>query len=221
LCQPVSKKFTDHRREKGRRLSEPRIPPQPPEDWDAAVDEALAALRPPGSTRPPGAPRPERPTSNILGIFSWHPDLAKAWFAFNNHLFHSTLSARDREMATVRIAWLRRGEYEWAQHVRMAKSAGLAPEEVDAIMTGPDSPVWGPRDAALLRSVDEIAADHRVSDETWKRLADDLDRQQLMDLVFTIGAYDLLAVAMNTFGLRLDPGLPGFPPDSPQSPAGD
>ena len=189
-------------------MSEPRIPPRPSDDWDEAVDEALAALRPPGSNRRPGEPRRERPSSNILGIFSWHPALAKAWFTFNNHLFHSTLSTRDRELVTVRIAWLRRGEYEWAQHVRMAKSAGLSDEEVDAIIAGPDSPVWGPRDAALLRSVDEIAADHYVSDETWKRLAEDFDRQQLMDLVFTIGAYDLLAMAFNTFGLELDPGLP-------------
>ena len=177
------------------------------------MDEALAALRPPGSNRPAG-PRRDRPSSNILGIFSWHPALAKGWFAFNNHLFHSTLSARDRELATVRIAWLRRGEYEWAQHVRMARSAGMSDEEVDAIMAGPASPVWGPRDAALLRSVDEIAADHYVSDQTWKRLAEDFDRQQLMDLVFTIGAYDLLAMAMNTFGLELDPNLPGFPAEN-------
>ena len=75
----------------------------------------------------------------------------RRWFTFNNHLFHSTLSKRDRELVTVRIGWVRRGEYEWAQHVRMAKSAGLSDEEVDAIMAGPDSPVWGPRDAALLR----------------------------------------------------------------------
>jgi alkylhydroperoxidase family enzyme len=179
------------------------------------VDEALASLRPPGSTRGPAEPRRERPSSNILGIFSWHPALAKGWFGFNNHLFHSTLSARDREMATVRIGWLRRGEYEWAQHVRMAKGVGMSQEEVDAIMVGPDSPVWGPRDAALLRSVDEIAADHYVSDATWKRLSEDFDRKQLMDLVFTIGAYDTLAMAMNTFGLQLDPGLPGFPPEGP------
>ena len=97
----------------------------------------------------------------------------------------------------------------------MAKTAGMSDEEVDAILDGPDSPVWGSRDATLLRSVDEIAADHYVSDQTWKRLAEDFDRQQLMDLVFTIGAYDLLAMAMNTFGLELDPGLPGFPPEHP------
>jgi 4-carboxymuconolactone decarboxylase len=174
------------------------------------MDQALAALRPPGSTRKPGESRP-RPSSNILGIFAWHPALAQAWFGFNNHLFHSTLSARDRELATVRIAWLRRGEYEWAQHVRMARKAGLSEEEVDAINAGPDSPVWGPRDAALLRAVDEMANDHRVGNETWKRLAEEFDRRQVMDLVFTVGAYDMLAVAMNTFGLQLDPGLPGFP----------
>jgi 4-carboxymuconolactone decarboxylase len=196
-------------------LSQPRIPPRPSADWDEQVRDALTALRSPGNARRPGEPRPERrPPSNIVGIFSWHPALAKAFFAFNSHVFHSTLSDRDREIATVRTAWLRRAEYEWTQHVRMAKNAGLSDEEVDAIMAGPDSPVWGPRDAALLRSVDEIAADRYVSDETWKRLAQDFDRQQLMDLVFTIGAYDLLAMAFNNFGLELDPGMTGFPPEN-------
>ena len=201
----------NHRREEGPRLSEPRIPPRPSADWDAEVEDALAALRPPESVRRPGEPPRERQPSNILGIFSWHPALAKAFFAFNSHLFHSTLPARDRELVTVRVGWLRRGEYEWAQHVRMAKRAGLSDEEVDAISAGPDSPVWEPRDAALLRSVDEIVADRYVSDDTWKRLEHDFDRKQLMDLVFTVGAYDLLAMAMNTFGLELDPGLTGFP----------
>jgi 4-carboxymuconolactone decarboxylase len=193
-------------------LTEPRIPPRPTAEWDEQADDALDALRPPW--RAPRTPeeRRKRPSSNIMGIFAWHPDLARAFYTFNTHLFHSTLSARDRELVTVRIAWLRRGEYEWAQHVRMARKAGLSEEEVDAISAGPDSPVWGPRDAALLRSVDEIAADRYVSDETWKRLSGHFDRKQLMDLVFTAGAYDLLAMAFNTFGLELDPGLPGFPP---------
>jgi 4-carboxymuconolactone decarboxylase len=204
---------------KGHRLSEPRIPPRPSADWDAEVRDALSVLRSPGNARqvpgPEAKPKPsqDRPVSNILGIFAWHPALTKAFLPFNNHLFHSTLTARDREMVTVRTGWLRRGEYEWAQHVRMAKNAGMSQEEIDAISVGPDSAVWSPRDAALLRAVDEIVVDRYISDETWKRLAEHLDRKQLMDLVFTIGNYDLLAMAFNTFGLQLDPGLAGFPPD--------
>jgi 4-carboxymuconolactone decarboxylase len=195
-------------------MSQPRIPPRPAADWDAEVFDALSVLRPPG-TASPSPERQERahqrPVSNILGIFSWHPALTRAFLVFNNHLFNSTLPDRDREMVTVRVSWLRRGEYEWAQHVKMARAAGMSEEEIDAISEGPDSAAWGPLDAALLRSVDEIVADRYVSDETWKHLTEHYDRKQLMDLVFTIGAYDLLAMAFNVFGLELDPGLAGFP----------
>ncbi len=191
-------------------MTEPRIAPRPSSDWDAEFLDALSVQRP--RTARPAAERRERPTSNLLGVFSWHPALTKAFLVFNNHLFTSTLSARVREMVTVRVCWLRRGEYEWAQHVKMARNAGLlSAEEIEAISAGPDSPVWGPLDAAVLRSADEIVADRYISDKTWHELTEHLDRRQLMDLVFTIGNYDLLAMAFNTFGLQLDPGLPGFP----------
>jgi alkylhydroperoxidase family enzyme len=61
-------------------------------------------------------------------------------FLVYNHLFSSTLSDRVREMVTVRVCWLRRGEYEWAQHVRMARAAGMSEEEIEAISAGPGSP---------------------------------------------------------------------------------
>jgi 4-carboxymuconolactone decarboxylase len=196
-------------------MSQPRIPPRPAADWDAEVLDALSVHRPPRNPHPPGSRAPAkgaRAASNILGIFTWHPVLTKAFLVFNNHLFDSTLSARVRELVTVRVCWLRRGEYEWAQHVRMARNAGLSQEEIDAISEGPQSPVWEPLDAALLRAVDEIVADRYIADETWWQLAEHLDRRQLMDLVFTVGNYDLLSMAFNTFGLQLDPGLTGFPP---------
>ncbi len=196
-------------------MTEPRIPPRPSSDWDAEVLDALSVHRPPQTVRPAAERRAEpreRPASNILGVFSWHPALTKAFLVFNNHLFRSTLSDRVREMVTVRVCWLRRGEYEWAQHVKMARNAGLSAEEIEAISAGPDSPIWSPLDAALLRSADEIVADRYITDKTWHELMEHLDRRQLMDLVFTIGNYDLLSMAFNTFGLQLDPGLPGFPP---------
>jgi hypothetical protein len=41
-----------------------------------------------------------------------------------------------------------------------------------------------------------------VSASTWSQLAASLDERQLMDLVFTVGAYALLAMAFNAFGVR-------------------
>jgi alkylhydroperoxidase family enzyme len=196
-------------------LSEQRIPPRPFADWGRDFFEALSVMRPPGvPARTPEEVerlRRDRPVPGMVGIFSWHPALAGAFFAFNSHLFSSTLSDRVRELVTVRVCWLRGGEYEWEQHVRMARRAGLSDAEIDAISVGPDAPAWGAADAALLRAVDEMVADRYIGDDSWKQLSEHLDRQQLMDLVFTVGAYDLLAMAFNTFGLPLDPGMSGFP----------
>ena len=49
--------------------------------------------------------------------------------------------------------------------------------------------------------------DARLSDGTWATLSAELDTQQLMDVVFTVGAYDLLAMAFRTFDVELDDDL--------------
>ena len=59
----------------------------------------------------------------------------------------------------------------------------------------------------MLRAVDELVRDAMIADTTWMVLAESLDRQQLMDLVFTVGAYDLLAMAFRSFGVELDADL--------------
>jgi hypothetical protein len=46
-----------------------------------------------------------------------------------------------------------------------------------------------------------------LSDETYRALSASFDERQLLDLVFTVGTYALLAMAFNSFGLELDPGL--------------
>lgn len=140
-----------------------------------------------------------------------YPALAKAVMTFNNHvLFKSSLSERTKELLILRIGWLRGSEYEWAQHVLSGRAAGLTNEEIEAVAEGPSSAVWEPFDAALIRAVDELHANAFVTDATWKQLSAQLDEHQLMDLVFTVGAYDMLAMAFKTLGLELDPGLEGF-----------
>jgi len=58
-----------------------------------------------------------------------------------------------------------------------------------------------------VRAVDELIGDATITDATWQALARELDEQQLMDLVFTVGAYDVLAMAFRSFGVELDADL--------------
>jgi 4-carboxymuconolactone decarboxylase len=172
-----------------------RVPPLPADEWDDAVDHALAGMLPP-ERRNPGA------AGNLLATLVRHPKLTRAFLRFNKHLlFSSTLPPRLREVAVLRVAHLHHCEYEWRHHVRMGRETGLTDEDIDGIQR---SEAADDLDRAVLHAVDELTDESVVSDETWSVLSEHLDGRQLMDLVFTIGCYGALAVAINTFGVQPD-----------------
>jgi alkylhydroperoxidase family enzyme len=149
---------------------------------------------------------------NVFTTMANHPDLARDWLTFANHVLRqSTLPPRDREILILRIGWLCGDEYEWAQHARIGKSVGLTDEDLAHIRQGPDADGATRHDRLLLRAVDELHNDSFISDETWNALAKTYNTKQMMDLVFAVGQYNLVSMALNTFGVQLDPGLEGFP----------
>ncbi|MCY3910604.1 MAG: carboxymuconolactone decarboxylase family protein [bacterium] len=198
----------------------PRIAPLELPEWTPEAFAAMEPMRPPaGSTydkRKSDRKQQVRRPNNALSVMAHYPELAKAFMEFNRHLLYfNTLSERVIELAVLRVAWRRRSEYEWVQHAASALEVGLADEEIDR--TAVDSiDGWAPQDALVLRAVDELHHDHTWSDGTWSELAEAFDTRQVMDLLFTIGAYDTLAVAFNCFDLPLDPELEGkgFPSEA-------
>jgi 4-carboxymuconolactone decarboxylase len=172
-----------------------RVSPLPAGEWDDAVDHALSGMLPAERRNPEGA-------GNLLATLVRHPKLTRAFLRFNNHLlFSSTLPPRLRELAVLRMAHLRGCEYEWRHHVDMGREAGLTDDVIDGITRGEASDEL---DRVVLRAVDELEDKSTVSDTTWAALAEHLDQRQLMDLVFTIGCYGALAMAINTFGVEPD-----------------
>lgn len=187
----------------------PRLVPLAPSAWPEGMHEALAALRPPNPRHPFPSRDPGRPKGlNALGTLAHHPELTRAFNTFNGHiLFASTLSPRQRELLVLRVAAVRDAAYEWRQHVVLASDAGITPEEVDRIAEGPDAPGWSGVDRAMVSAVDELLRDATVAAGTWETLAAELEVEQLMDLVFTVGAYDTLAMVFRTFDVPLDDDL--------------
>jgi alkylhydroperoxidase family enzyme len=185
----------------------PRIPPLARDEWTDETRAALAALLPPGveqMKREKGEPK----ALNALGTLLRYPVLGRAFHTFNGHIIYtSSLTPRQRELLILRVAALRDAQYEWVQHTVLAPKVGISDDEVARLAGGPDAPGWSPIDAALVRAVDELVGDAMISDATWAALAEELDEQQLMDLVFTVGAYDLLAMAFKSFRIELDDDL--------------
>lgn len=178
------------------RLDSPRIPPLEPAEWSEQVAEIMQPFVAAGADH------------NVFRTLANHPDLLRRWLVFANHvLFKSTLPARERELVILRIGHLCRAGYEWAQHVVVARAAGLDEAGIASARSGPETPGIAELDRLLLQATDELHADAFISDATWSALAAHLDTCQMMDVVFAVGQYNLVSMALNSFGVQLDPGL--------------
>ena len=170
-----------------------RLPPLPEDQWDERTRSSLAALLPPGRRNPQGA-------GTALATLARHPDLTKTFLPFNAHLLRrSTLPPRLRELAILRVARRCACAYEWTHHVKIAAREGLSETEIEAAGRGE---AVDQLDNAVLNAVDELDDNCNLSDQTWAALGKHLDERQLMDLVFTVGAYRMVAMAFNTLGVE-------------------
>jgi 4-carboxymuconolactone decarboxylase len=146
---------------------------------------------------------------NLFRVLMHHPKLTKRWVVFAGHVMSKqTLPVRERELLILRIGWLNQAPYEWAQHVEIAKRSGISELEIERVQQGPRAQ-WAPHEAALLQSVDDLFENSVIADATWATLSSKYSTEQMMDLVFTIGQYNLVSWALNSFGVPLDDYLPG------------
>lgn len=125
-------------------------------------------------------------------------------------LSQGSLSARDRELAVLRIGWLCRAPYEWGEHVLVAKKVGITSEQIERITVGSDAPGWDEHERAILRAAEELYEDAMISDATWATLAKRLDERQLIELPIVIGQYQAVAYYQNSLRLRLHDGNLGL-----------
>lgn len=177
------------------RPSQPRLPALEAE----TLDEETRRLVPAGSF-------------NIFRTLAHHPKLLKRWMVFGNHILSkSTLPAREREIVILRTGWRCEARYEFGQHTVIGKREGLTDDEITALTAGAGDHPWSPADRALVDAADELHDDQCVSESTWAAMAERWNDQQLLDIVFTAGQYTLVSMALNTLGVELDDGMPGWP----------
>jgi alkylhydroperoxidase family enzyme len=188
------------------RIKTPRIAPVPEHEWSPEQREALA----------PYAERKQ--LYNIYTTLGRVPEALKAFVAWGGFVLRqSSLPERERELLILRVGWSCRAGYEWAQHARIGRGAGLTAEELTGIKHGPSWERWSEQDRLLLTAADELGAAHFVSDATWNALAQRFSERQLMDIVFVVGHYTQVCMILNTFGVQLDASLRADPQLEPDA----
>jgi 4-carboxymuconolactone decarboxylase len=181
--------------------------PNPPRILPIDPDPDLPGL-------PPG--RPDHNDGRPLNIFltlGHHPSLLQAFTRFGNVLLNrGTLPARERELVILRVGWRGGSPYEFGQHTLLGRAAGVTDDEIRRL-TEPGVTGWPDGDAALLAMVDELCADDRVGDATWAALAARWSEAEILELLVLAGYYRLVCGLLNSTGVQLEPGTPGWPRD--------
>ncbi|MFB9931404.1 carboxymuconolactone decarboxylase family protein [Amycolatopsis halotolerans] len=174
----------------------PRIPPLELDEMDPE-QQKLAKL---------GA-------DTVIQVLARAPEVMEASGKLGAFLLsQGKLHPRIRELAILRVALRCDAPYEWANHAPAALGGGATEAEIKAL-SDPDAS-WSPEDDAVLRAVDELCANVFVSEETWTALAATRDHAEIIEILFLVGYYRMMAGFLNSAGVPVKPGQPalGEPP---------
>jgi AhpD family alkylhydroperoxidase len=176
--------------------SAPRIPPGGPDEI-GRVNWAIARLLGVATGGPP---------PNVFTTLARHRRLFRPWLRFAGRLMPGgTLPRAESELVILRVAHVTGSAYEWAQHVKLGRTAGLTDEEIERVRLGAEAPGWSTRQALLLRAVDELHDHDRIGDALWAELAREYGETELIELCLLAGHYIMLAMTLNSLGVQVEP----------------
>jgi 4-carboxymuconolactone decarboxylase len=148
---------------------------------------------------------------NIFRTLARNKPLYKGFLGLGGHLLGGTgLPAREREIVILRTGFRAGSEYEFGQHTRIGRDAGLTDAEISRLADAGEGS-WSDDDATLIAMVDELCAGDVVTEATWTRLSARWDDEQLLELLVLAGYYRLVSGLLNSVGVALEPETPGWP----------
>jgi AhpD family alkylhydroperoxidase len=143
---------------------------------------------------------------NLFLTMGRHRKLFRGWLRFAGRLMPGgTLPRRETELVILRVAHVRGCTYEFDHHVRLGRRAGVGPEDVARVITGPTADGWSPREHALLTAADELLQTRDLTDATWDALRAELSENKCIELCLLVGHYDMLATTVTALRIQPDP----------------
>ena len=160
-------------------------PPVSDADWPASIADMKAGFA--------GA-------LNVYRTMAHHPDLLKAWAPLRQHVVKdSALGPVRSEVVILRAAHRMGSPYEWAHHVSRARVLGMSDARIAAMRGMPQG-----EDGLIVRAVDALFDQRRLSPELEAELAALLGRKGVFDLIATVGFYSVLGYILMTYDTPID-----------------
>jgi alkylhydroperoxidase family enzyme len=117
----------------------------------------------------------------------------------------SKFDGRLREIAITRAGYTQSSQFVFSQHCKAARRHGVTDAELAAIPHWEISPVFGPKERAVLAWTDAlILQGGRASDELFAALHSHLSDEDILELTYHVLGYNLHAVSCKALRLEFD-----------------
>ena len=152
---------------------------------------------------------------NLYKALANHPELVAAWTEFSKTLRHDTRTPRKlRELVILRGAQLMRSEYEWAQHLAMARKAGVSDAQIAALSSWQTSAEFTEREKAALALGEAVTQGH-VPDKIHAEAKRYFDDHDYVELALVAAFYAMVGRMLDAMGVELEPEMQNYSPKLP------
>lgn len=154
----------------------------------------------------PGAPGEPHGLIKTLKV---HPTCSGALKVFLDSLLHDgELAAREREFLINSVAALRPSPYIVSGHEPIGLAAGLSAQELGLARTGEvaGDDALAPRLHLLRRAAEELVETASLRPEVRDALLADRDPRELLETIYVVGGYCIVAAITRVFALEPEPG---------------
>jgi alkylhydroperoxidase family enzyme len=149
---------------------------------------------------------------NLYRALANHPELVAAWTEFSKVLRHDARTPRAlRELVILRGAQLMGSEYEWAQHLPMARKAGVSEAQIGSLSSWKASTHFDAREKAALALGEEVSAG-RVSDAVHREAKRHFDDAEYVELALVAAFYAMVGRMLDAMGVPLDADVADYQP---------
>lgn len=140
------------------------------------------------------------------GIRLHSPQLATLWHPVGRYLRDGTgLSQRVREIAILITAREHDSSFEWHQHEKVARVAGVPEVTIEVIRHRKPVAELDDTDSVVIRLGRAVFGDHAVEPALFQEAMDLFGTQRLIDLVAIMGTYSATAAMLTLVDAQLPP----------------
>ena len=152
---------------------------------------------------------------NLYRALGNHPKLIAAWTEFSKMLRYDTRTPRAlRELVILRGAQLMGSEYEWAQHLAMARKSGVREAQIAELARWRTSAQFDAREKAAL-ALSEAVTQGQVSDAVYAEAARHFDHHDYVELTAVAAFYAMVGRMLDAMAVPLEADLRAYQPKLP------